>query len=240
MAPSPWNHGPQFLIFTNEHRKAMCPKNRAMFSELAKPSYWKLLNIARCNPHCLSLSKPKRAQRQSRDEGYHAGAKSPKLWSTRTLLKCGANADGDLKILVNDSSIITLPSNYHQVRLCKHAGRMRVSGLNRCSAEFRRHRQGYWTMAKTWETSGVESTCYLSFFRSWRNSSGAHWLHCIWWHTISCSTRWSIGNSCKWQQTAQVRMIKRSAKFKILILPHAHPPHKDYQTQNEPCFVWMH
>lgn len=105
MAPSPWDHGPQFLIFTNEHRKAMCPKNQAMFSQLAKPSYWKLLSIARCNPHCLSLSKPKRAQRQSRDEGYHAGAKSPKVWSTRTLLKCGANADGDLKILVNDSSM---------------------------------------------------------------------------------------------------------------------------------------
>lgn len=65
------------------------------------------------------------------------------------------------------------------------------------------------TMAKTWETSGVEITCYLSFFRSWRNSSGARWLHCIWWHTISCSTRWSIGNSCNWQQTAQVRMIKK-------------------------------
>ena len=64
-----------------------------------------------------------------------------------------------------------------------------------------------WCPGKTPTCYGEDKFCHVA--THFRKTTGARWLHCIWWHTISCSTRWSIGNSCNCQPTAQVRMIKK-------------------------------
>ena len=170
-----WQPLPTCWDFNNEHFEDMLPKKRTLCSINQQNRPTKTAEHG-CNPHRLFLSKPKRGRRQSRHEGYHAGAKSPKLWSTRTSLKfvkCAANPEGDLQ---NHHSPLELSSGQDCANMLSQCTFAEINLAGELLAK--RAQEGLLSTHITHLTNGenmrrIWSWNYPSFFRSWRNWSAS-------------------------------------------------------------------